>query len=307
MTWDATRALPSGTRSVELQNLCPFRAYAELRLGSSQLEAPEPGVAPDVRGKLLHTALEKVWKTLRGSDALAGYADESLLALIERCVEEAAVETMGPVTRESRSRAEQRECRRAVRLIYTLCNLERTRPPFVVREMERDSTLTLAGAQLRLRIDRLDELRTGGLAILDYKSGRPATGDWYSERPSHPQLLAYLATVGRETVAMATISVTARETRFDGVAAQSNLLPKVRGVESPAGEPQDEAWAIRQAEWEARVEKLVQDFLEGRAAVDPRPKACEYCHVVSVCRISDDGADAVERNIGELEWITPPR
>jgi probable DNA repair protein len=299
MVWDSARALPSGTRSVELQNLCPFRAYAELRLGSSQLESPEPGVAPDVRGKLLHTALEKVWKTLRGSEALAGYSDDALLALIERCVDEASVETMGPITGDGRPRAEQRECRRAVRLIHTLCELERKRPPFVVREMEHDSTLGLAGAQLRLRIDRLDELRSGGLAILDYKSGRPITGDWYSERPSHPQLLAYLAAVGRETVAMATISVTAREVRFDGVAKESNLLPKVRGVESPSGEPSEEAWAIRQVEWEARVERLVQDFLEGRAAVDPRPKACEYCHVVSVCRIADEGVDAVERNIGE--------
>ncbi len=291
----------SGTRSVELQNLCPFRAYAELRLGSSQLESPEPGVAPDIRGKLLHTALEKVWKILRGSDALAGYSVESLQALIERSVEEAAVETMGPITGDARPRAEQRECRRAVRLISALCELERKRPPFVVREMEHDSTLTLAGAQLRLRIDRLDELRTGGLAILDYKSGRPITGDWYSERPSHPQLLAYLAAVGRETVAMATISVTAREVRFDGVAAQSNLLPKVKGVEAPSGEPSDEAWAIRQSEWEARVEHLVEDFLAGRAAVDPRPKACEYCHVVSVCRIADEGSDAVEKNIGESD------
>jgi RecB family exonuclease len=206
---------------------------------------------------------------------------------------------MGPIRGEARAPAEQRECRRAVRLIHALCDLERKRAAFTVRDMERDSTLRLAGAQLRLRIDRLDELASGGLAILDYKSGRPITGDWYSERPSHPQLLAYLAAVGKETVAMATISVTARDIRFDGVAAESNLLPKVRAVESPAGQPTDEAWAIRQDEWIARVERLVSDFLAGRAGVDPRPKACEYCHVVSVCRIADAGADAVERNIGE--------
>ncbi len=57
--------------------------------------------------------------------------------------------------------------------------------------------LRIAGAQMTVRIDRVDEVE-GGLAILDYKSGRPAPGDWYSERPSHPQLLAYLAAVGRE-------------------------------------------------------------------------------------------------------------
>ena len=42
-TWPVERPLPSGTRSLELQNQCPFRAYAELRLGSTPLDAPEPG------------------------------------------------------------------------------------------------------------------------------------------------------------------------------------------------------------------------------------------------------------------------
>jgi probable DNA repair protein len=298
--WDVTRPLPSGTRSVELQNLCPFRSYGELRLGSEPLEAPEPGVAPDVRGKLLHTSLEKVWRILRSSEGLAAYDDDALRVLVTRCVEEAATEVMGRPRSVARAPAEQRECRRAVRLIHLLCDLERKRPAFTVRAMERDSELHLAGAQLRLRIDRLDELASGGLAILDYKSGRPIPGDWYSERPSHPQLLAYLAAIGRETVAMATVSVTAREIRFDGVAAAGNLLPKVRAVEPPTfDETQGDAWTLRQMEWIARVEQLVADFVNGQAAVDPRPKACEYCHVVSVCRISDVGPDAVERNVDE--------
>ncbi len=299
ITWDVSRALPSGTRSVELQNLCPFRAYAELRLGSVPLEAPEPGVAPDVRGKLLHTALEKLWRILRNSEGLAAQSDESLRELIFRCVEEAAILAMGPLNGGTRSAPEQRELRRAVRLIHALCDLERKRAPFQVRDMERESLLRIVGAQLRLRIDRLDELGSGGLAILDYKSGRPITGDWYSDRPSHPQLLAYLAAVGRDTQAMATVSVTARDIRFDGVAASSNLLPKVKAVEAPSGEDPAAAWSTRQDEWIARVEQLVSDFIAGHASVDPRPKACEYCHVVSVCRIADEGADAVERNIGE--------
>jgi probable DNA repair protein len=297
--WDVARSLPSGTRSVELQNLCPFRAYAELRLGSAPLEAPEPGIAPDVRGKLLHTALEKLWGHLHGSDALARQSDEALRDLITRCVEEAALVAFGLLAGDTRAAAEQREMRRAVRLIHALCDLEKKRGPFNVRQMERESVLRIAGTQMTVRIDRVDEV-ADGLAILDYKSGRPIPGDWYSERPSHPQLLAYLAAVGRETQAMATISVTAREIRFDGVAAHGNLLPKVRAVEPPAAEESaGNAWARRQDEWIARVEQLASDFIAGRANVDPRPKACEYCQVVSVCRISDEGADAVERNVDE--------
>jgi ATP-dependent helicase/nuclease subunit B len=309
--WDVTQPLPSGTRSVELQNLCPFRAYAELRLGSSPLDAPEPGVPPDLRGMLLHSALEKLWRALGNSAALQRETGESLDALIAKCVEEAANATMGRAHEGTRTGAQRRECRRAVRLIRALCDLERRRSPFAVREAEFKRTLRLAGAQLNVRIDRLDELAGGGLAILDYKSGRPTPGDWYSERPSHPQLLAYLAAVGDETVAMATVSVTAREVRFDGVAADSSLLPKVRAVEAaPVGEGDDEqgsddgtprlaGWSHWRREWRARVEQLACDFVAGEAAVDPRPKACEYCQVVGICRISDENASAVEENIDE--------
>lgn len=297
--WDVSVRVPSGTRSVELQNLCPFRAYGELRLGSGEMDAPEPGVAADMRGRLLHSALEKLWRVLGGSAGLLAQSSEALDALIARSVEEAAAEIMGPTREAGRTAVNRRECRRAARLIRNLCEIERRRAPFTVRETELEHTLQLAGAELRIRIDRLDALGTGGLAILDYKSGRAIPGDWYSDRPSHPQLLAYLAAVGNETVAMSTVSVTAREVRFDGVAKDASLLPKVRAVEQSPDAEADDAWAYWQQEWRARIERLAADFVAGRASVDPRPKACEYCHVVSICRISDASATAVEQNIDE--------
>jgi hypothetical protein len=42
-----------------------------------------------------------------------------------------------------------------------------------------------------------------------------------------------------------------------------------------------------------RVEKLASEFIAGHAVVDPKPGACEYCHVINVCRISDRGIDAI--------------
>ena len=304
-TWPIERPLPSGTRSLELQNQCPFRAYAELRLGSTPLDAPEPGVAADLRGQLLHAALQKLWQRLRDSQGLAAYPDAALEVLITKCVEEAADETMGRLPSNkpranrandaqgdlfgdsSRSPALSRECRRTVRLIRTLCALERERAPFSVENTELDTKLALAGAQLNIRIDRVDALETGGRAILDYKSGRRKTTDWYGERPSHPQLLAYLAALGDDVVAMGTVNVTAREVRFDGIATAPELLPKLKGIEGPFGTAPEEAWPIRRKEWLTRIENLAAAFLAGRAAVDPKPGACDYCHVASICRIAD--------------------
>jgi ATP-dependent helicase/nuclease subunit B len=308
--WPIERPLPSGTRSLELQNQCPFRAYAELRLGSRPLDAPEPGIAADLRGQLLHAALQKLWQILRDYNGLATLSDAQLEALIDRSVEEAADETLR--TRPSRkarpaassiaqgdlfgdpqqSPALARECRRAKRLIRTLCALERDRSPFRVENTELEQTLTLMGAHLNVRIDRVDVLESGGRAILDYKSGRRATADWYGERPSHPQLLAYLAALGDDVVAMATVNVTAREVRFDGIASKPELLPKVKGVEAAFGTDPADAWPARREEWLSRVQQLAAGFLAGGAAVDPKPGACDYCHVASVCRISDHVATA---------------
>ena len=55
-----------------------------------------------------------------------------------------------------------RECRRTIRLIKNLCVLERSRDPFRVQDTEFEKTLTVSGAQMRVRIDRLDALEGGG-------------------------------------------------------------------------------------------------------------------------------------------------
>lgn len=291
--WDVERALPAGTTSLERQNTCPFRAYAELRLGSTELGVPDPGVDPRTRGKLLHAALQRFWTHLGNSAALCALSEAAESELTERCVNEAAREIWGDAQHPP---PRVRERRRAVRLMRSLCKLERERAPFTVTgaELERTLSLPLRGplstavARMSLRIDRIDRLESGGSAILDYKSGQARSTDWYGERPSHPQLLAYLAAVEEEVVALATVNVTAREVRFDGIARSAKLLPKVKGVLPPAG-GDGEAWELRKGEWLECVERLAAGFVSGHAAVDPKQGACEHCHVKSVCRVGDRG------------------
>ncbi|TLY61097.1 MAG: hypothetical protein E6K52_08760 [Gammaproteobacteria bacterium] len=240
LPWPGQRPLPSGTRTLELQNQCPFRAYAELRLGSVELDVPQPGVAADQRGRLLHAALQRLWQQLGDSQTLRALPESGLERLISQSVADAADVTLGGSPGGARqpdlfgdlqrSPAFARECRRAARLIRALCELERERAPFAVQGTELDLTLTLTGARLRVRIDRLDVLESGGRAILDYKSGRRVTADWYGERPSHPQLLAYLAAVGADVVAMATVNITAREVRFDGIASTAAAAARMAGA-----------------------------------------------------------------------------
>jgi hypothetical protein len=94
-------------------------------------------------------------------------------------------------------------------------------------------------------------------------------------------------------VALATVSVTARQVRFDGIAREAGLLPRVRAVTSIGGVTPAAAWRERQLAWRAVLEQLVADFLAGEARVDPRPGACAWCPVIDICRITEAAADAV--------------
>lgn len=167
-----------------------------------------------------------------------------------------------------------------------LCELERTRQPFRVESLEQLRELRLAGATLHIRMDRVDVLQAGGHVLLDYKTGQTPSADWYGERPSYPQLLTYLAALGEQVAALATVNLNARAARFSGVARAAGLLPDVRAVKAPDGVSAD-AWLGQQRSWRALIERLIGDFLQGWAAVDPRPGACAFCHVVNICRIAE--------------------
>ena len=292
--YNARSPLPAGVHSLTLQSECPFRAYTELRLGTRTEERVEPGIRMDQRGILLHAALQLLWQQLRDSERLAALDEGALRTLVGECVRHAAAALPTPGDRRRarraaagqfdlfapRSPALERECRRAERLIGRLCELERSRAPFTVQATEQVAELALGGGRLRLRIDRVDTVATGR-AVLDYKSGRPIAPDWLSERPTQPQLLAYLAALGHDVVALANVNVTAREVRFRGVAASDAVLPRVRAL--PADNAAD--WPAQQRNWIALIERLVAAFLSGDARVDPAPGACDHCPLPDVCRI----------------------
>jgi ATP-dependent helicase/nuclease subunit B len=298
-TFNPLTPLPGGTRALTLQNTCAFRAYAELRLGAAPLEQAEPGVPMDQRGLLLHAALQMLWDELRNSRALVALDEGALEVLITQCVAQAARTLQVDAGRRRARRARrapdtqfdlfsvlspalERECERATGLIRRLCTLERTRPAFTVEATEHLTELALGGGRVRLRLDRVDRI-AGGRAVLDYKSGRPGSPDWYGERPTHPQLLAYLAALGSDVLALATVNLTAREVRFTGVAATGNLLPRVQALPvTPETAPD---WSAQYYRWRALIERLIRSFLAGEAQVDPAPGACDYCHLTDVCRI----------------------
>jgi ATP-dependent helicase/nuclease subunit B len=280
--WEGGQALPSGARSVDYQIRCAFRAYAELRLTARPLERPRPGLDPRERGRLVHRVLELTWRELVDSEGLAARRGKALDAVIERAALAAGAELLADRPGEDRARAVHREARRAARLARSLCEAETERAPFTVVEREVRHAIDCGGVGLHVRIDRIDRLADGSLALVDYKTGEPRKEDWFGARPSQPQLLVYLRAMEEGTVAaLANAHLTVEGTTFRGVADAAGRLPRVAGLGSR------DAWRGQVRTWRGIVEQAVHDFVHGRALRDPIEGACEVCHLRAVCRIGD--------------------
>jgi probable DNA repair protein len=300
--WPLGTAVPAGTRVIDLQSTCAFRAHAELRLGAVPLESLGPGVDPRERGRLLHRALELLWGALEDSHGLsAAHAARRLEALIEECVQRAAGPLIESAVAGASAAAVRREVRRTARVMHELCELELARPPFRVRGLEARRSLRLADAQLEVRIDRIDELADGTSIIFDYKSGKPARLDWLSDRLTQPQLLVYERAAGVEVAALAAVHLLPRRLQYRGLADHSGRLPRLEVLSAEAGQGAGtgrEEWHAQRERWRVALERLARDFLAGRAQLDPAAHACRTCHLHALCRIAD--AQAVAEDVAEL-------
>ena len=292
--WLAARPLPGGTRTLELQSLCPFRAFAEQRLEAKPLPEPTAGLDARLRGQLLHGALERVWQVLRDQAALLNSTPAALDELIEASVAQAAAALEREAAVRLEARLWRQELERTALLIGQLLEQERTREAFRVEALEQSVTLILGEAQLRLRLDRLDRFADGMLAVIDYKSGNVQRFESDAARPQHPQLLAYAVAAGESLAAVASVHVQGRGIRWRGAADQAGRVPGIAGPKS--GEA---TLAELRTRWQERLTLLAVEFLSGQAQVQPLAGACRYCHLPLLCRI-DELNTGIEEEGGEM-------
>jgi ATP-dependent helicase/nuclease subunit B len=252
-----------------------------------RLEAPRPGLEPRERGRLVHRALELLWDELRDSVTLQTIGAEALEQLIARSVGRAADELLAEDRSMSRERALRRERRRLHHVLASLCAVESRRTPFAVMERETRRTLEIAGTRLNVRIDRIDRLEDGQLALIDYKAGEPTTQGWLGARPEQPQLLVYLRAVQGKVAALATAHLATGQVRFRGIADRAGRLPRVPGLTARNGTVSPEAWPRQLAAWNQLVDAAARGFAAGRAVRDPARGACTYCHLHALCRIGN--------------------
>jgi len=286
-----------GIQVIERQSVCPFRAYAQHRLKAEPLESPGPGIDARERGTRVHRAMDAIWKRLKSHQGLCVLEPDALGALVEEEVEKAfdgaSVNTPG----QGRGRLIEMERKRVSNLVAALMNIERDRPPFTVEEREQGTEQALGGLVLSIRPDRVDVLPDGRQMILDYKTGKANPGDWFKERPQSVQMPVYL--VARESRGQGAMFVTlsAGNVMFAGALADEDMMQgdtkqckqlnwtKASGLER---------WEDLLIAWRERFIRLAEQFRRGEIQVDPADngKVCQYCHLQTLCRVTERGRAA---------------
>ena len=97
------------------------------------------------------------------------------------------------------------ETERLTDLLQEWIEMDLKRPEFKVLSMENKVTLKIAGLELNLRVDRMDESQDGHTLLIDYKTGKASPAGWFHERIQDPQLPLYHLHLHANTVLFAQI------------------------------------------------------------------------------------------------------
>jgi ATP-dependent helicase/nuclease subunit B len=273
-----------GTKILERQSACPFRAFAELRLGATEMDSPQPGLDGLQRGNIVHQAMEFIWNRVKNQQNLLEC--KSLNELVVECVTKAI--EVAEINRDAEweQRLADIERDRVTRLILGLLDIEKTRAPFTVAEEEQKRQVALGGLQMDTRIDRIDRLQDGRQVLIDYKTGEVNTKSWEENRPESPQMPAYAATLAGEIAAVTFAQIKAGTVGFSGYSPDSQIIEAgeySKTIPGKAGETLPDV-VLR---WKVVVERLAREYREGRAEVDPaKETTCDYCPLPALCRIS---------------------
>jgi ATP-dependent helicase/nuclease subunit B len=277
-----------GASLLEKQSACAFRAQAEFRLLAQPLAERSPGIDAATRGRLVHSVLEQVWGELGDSRRLAETEASALERLVDGVVA-ATIATLRGTDDPVFARFVALEARWLRTRALELLAVDRTRPPFEVLAREQTRDISLEGVTLRVKLDRVDRLLSGGVAIVDYKTSKAEPRTWTGERPEQPQLPAYVLAIEDASVAaVAFARLRAGDTTYVGLTSDASLWA-LGELGSRRGDLAGFAsWDDALAQWRRRLANLMAEFRRGDATLAADPvKACRYCHLGTLCRVAE--------------------
>jgi len=284
---DTSEKVIGGTRLLEAQAICPAWAFYQYRLGARKLEEPSDGLDSQMRGNLVHAALQHFWSAHPNSNVLQ---QPDLAEKIASAVNTAISQNLDDATfPQALIRIEQY---RLQQLLASWLALEAERQPFTVQACEKEAQITPHGLQITCRIDRIDAIKEG-LVIIDYKTGRlPDTSAWTADRITEPQIPLYasIAMQGEQVVAACFARVNAEECKFSGASAL-DFGAGIKAIQDLGAQSKLKGFGSFNAlleHWQNSLHLLAQEVMQGVANTRFTNEAdLAYCDVKPLLRLPE--------------------
>lgn len=234
--------LPGGAGALGRQARCPLRAFCEYRLGARALERLGLGLSPRLRGIATHRAAEILLEGLPTQVELATRAG-AVAPSVDR-----ALGRMFGAARAQLGELYALEAEQLGRLLVALLEQEAARAPFRVRALEQKLDLVVERWTLGVRVDRIDELADGSIAIIDYKTGeRASSADWFSPRLRDAQVPLYACYAEQSVGAAVVARVTPSDTSYSGL-WRDGAFPGRPARQAAEPEAQLDLWRVQLVE-----------------------------------------------------------
>jgi ATP-dependent helicase/nuclease subunit B len=289
-----------GASALTFQSQCPFKAFATSRLGARGWEPAVAGLSAAQRGQLVHAVMHAVWgggpEGIRTLDELHALPDRGpfVAGHVQRVFRE---QIPAGVRDRMPRRYLELEAKRLIRLVTEWLNYEAARLPFSVSETEADRPVDLGDLNFRVRLDRIDRLNDGSVLVIDYKTGAVSPKCWELPRADDVQLPLYAGfaldrieePLGGLVFAKLRPGEGQREFAGRLFRPAATLFHDLKGSSALV---KNSLTLEQLLAWRQAIEQLAQDFVAGRAEVDPRdyPGTCERCELPVLCRIHETRA-----------------
>ncbi len=294
------RAVRGGVEFLRLQAACPFRAFAELRLGTRPLAEPGTGLSASAQGSILHQVLQKFWNEMASQKNLLASSTEQHSQMLRGHIRVALAEFVENAHESWQQTLLEIEAERMEARLLAWLEIEKQRPEFTIVETENKlEHAQLAGIELSCRIDRIDAVKEG-IALIDYKTGPVKRKDCEGERPDQPQMPTYAvlrnqaSSAERPLAGVAFAGLHARKVEFTVVSSLPSIFEtapektRVKTKFDPAALSPEEMQAQLET-WSKTLTALAEDFQAGVAVVDPKKmgETCRHCQQALLCRIGE--------------------
>ena len=259
-----------GTRLMDHQLNCPFRAFAEHRLHAREYPVPWEGLSPLDRGSIMHKLLHRLYTEYEDAASLKANSDKLRHQLEEWAAEIPRDEPLGARPLVIGLLRLERE--RAVQMALDWVGVDLARKEFRIQALEDRVELDLGDITLSMRLDRVDgPIGKSGALVLDYKTGSklPLSG-LYPYRLRSSQLPAY-ALATKDVSAVAYVYLTGRETSVVGICDPKagipgkDAMPKLVPISKHRDFSEHQDWESLLAAWRQALERAAQDLSAGNA------------------------------------------